>query len=69
MTKDELLTDIAKGRTVAERLPLYESAMHLGLLTYQEIQAVVADAEPASQTVTKVAAKKTAAKRTATQPK
>jgi hypothetical protein len=46
MTKEELLADIADGRTVAERLPLYKAAMDLGLLNYQEIQRLIRNAEP-----------------------
>jgi hypothetical protein len=58
MTREELIADIATGRTVAERLPLYKAAMDLGLLNYQEIQRLVRNAEPVQ--------KKPVAKRTST---
>jgi hypothetical protein len=67
VTKDELLADIAKGRSVAQRLPLYAAAMQLGLLTFQEIQKEVhRESVPAKQTVTNSAtAKKAPAKKAA----
>lgn len=69
MNKTELIEQIATGRTVAERLPLYEAAMHLGLLTFQEIQLIVhSESVPAivqSPIAKKATAKKAVAKRTA----
>jgi hypothetical protein len=50
MTREELISDIATGRTVAERLPLYKAAMDLGLLNYQEIQRLIRNAEPVQKT-------------------
>lgn len=70
MTKAELLADIAKGRSVAERLPLYAAAMQLGLLKTDEIQSLIShsQSEPAivaslNRTTKKAAAKKAPARK------
>jgi hypothetical protein len=62
MTKAEFLAEIAEGRTITERLPLYKAAMDLGLLTYSEIQQIVWESAPVQKTPV---AKKTAAKKAA----
>lgn len=60
MNKLDILNDIANEPSIGKRLPLYAAAMQLGLVTYQDIQAVIKDAEvkPVARTAKKAAAKK-----------
>lgn len=60
MTPEELLAEIAKGRTFAERLPLYVAAMTMSLLTVQQIKTAFIEYEVPKPPAKKPVAKKTA---------